>query len=356
MICERCKKEITLNDNQIQDRKNLGLKENLCGRCYSTVKQLKTKNFPEELFYIKGDKQYPLSYDIYFKYKEYFSEFSKQYVKYVCKKCNTTEIKQVRQLKARQHFKDESICNSCISVRINQSRPKKPPKPRKRLQKPKTNEENIIRKVFKIKNSLCGLYKGVFFSNTTELNFLYEHINTKNCTLFTSYQYKNETYYYRPNIIMDKKIIEVYAAKPLDYNERCFAGMQLAKRNNLKYKVIFKEDIYTDFRSNDDIKIIPQKDLIIFNYPVSWRQDKFYYKNHDIFQTIYNKFKCISDRDEAFKNIWFYLREKKRVKQFQNMNDDMFFTEYDKIIQSNQFILYHILKEKYNEIKGEIIS
>jgi hypothetical protein len=107
MICERCKKEITLNDSQIKDRKNLGLKENLCGRCYSIVKQLKTKNFPEELYYVKGDKQYPLSYDIYFKYKDYFSEFSKQYVKYICKKCNTTEIKQVRQLKARQHFKDK---------------------------------------------------------------------------------------------------------------------------------------------------------------------------------------------------------------------------------------------------------
>jgi hypothetical protein len=190
VICERCKKEIELNNKQIQDRKSFGLKTNLCMQCFNAVKRRKQLNFPEEILYIKGDKQHPLSYNIYYKYKHHFTDYSKIYVEFTCKKCHKHDMKQIRKLKTRIYGKDMNLCTSCVASHNAKNRSNTPKilKPRILKNTISLEEQNILRKVFGKNNALRGFYKGVYFANASELDFLYEHSGEiRNCTLFEKY-------------------------------------------------------------------------------------------------------------------------------------------------------------------------
>jgi hypothetical protein len=180
MICERCKNEIELTKKQIEARKSMNLKTNLCMQCFNAVKRRKLQNFPEEILYIKGDKEHPISFDLYDKYKDYFTKYSKIYVSYTCKKCGKQESKQIRKMKTRLYGRDDNLCTGCVISHNSINRPIKPKvlQPyRSKLKKVykkdiPLEEQNILRKVFGKSHALRGLYKGVFFSNCTELDFL----------------------------------------------------------------------------------------------------------------------------------------------------------------------------------------
>lgn len=290
--CEKCGCMFSNRGELINKKDRL-----LCQTCVKKVNIAKNNNIPEYILF-NGNKNNPIEYNDYIKYKEFIS--GKKWVRIKCKTCNEYGILQIRKFTNRKYLPGEQICNNCImkevtnieewkhinseAQKIAQNIPERKARMSKILKDKFKNDDEFAKKITTWSDRLCGEYDGIRFLSSWELSvIILFYGNIKNSSIKIPYiDGKGDKRFYLPDfdlIIDNKKILIEVKGK---YKENDYIKIkttrELIKNKQIDYDYYWVidgsnikniKDIII-FDNYEKLKLINQNKLMIRGYPKSW--------------------------------------------------------------------------------------